>query len=102
MSTPDQDDLACPALLTATRFVPFGYKEVTFSQGMNPAVSLPARIMWRIPERFSSLSQIKFATSPSKGMGDVVHRSAGTHLGSLLPKHSLPSSSSFLSLAAPL
>ena len=57
-------DLACS--LEYTRFVPFGYKLITFDP---PQTTLdpPARIYWEVPDRYKSLDQIKFLTVPSPG-----------------------------------
>lgn len=59
-------DLACG--LEATRFRPFGYKEVFFSPKPTGDLDPPARVKWRIPDRYKSLEQIKFVTTPSKDL----------------------------------
>ena len=57
-------DLACP--LEGTRFVPFGYKGMTIEPATG-VLTNPALLEWQIPEKFSSLKQIKFAFTPSIG-----------------------------------
>ena len=58
-------DIYCS--LDATRFLPFGYKDILFSPPLPGPLDPPARIYWRTATRFVSLEQIKFATTPSKG-----------------------------------
>ena len=63
----EPDDLACSLTNPKTRFKPFGYKEIV-SDPPQDTLEDPARVYWRIPERFKSLEKIKFLTlsSPSE------------------------------------
>ena len=58
-------DLACS--LEYTRFVPFGYKLITFDRPQ-PTLDPPARIYWQVADRYRSLEQTKFLTVPSPGI----------------------------------
>ena len=66
-------DLACP--LEGTRFVPFGYKDVSVEPAVD-SFSPPATLEWQIPERFISLQQVKFVWTASKGKPTSPERSS--------------------------
>lgn len=84
-------DLACG--LDYTRFLPFGYKEITFDPPQK-VIDPPARVSWQIPERLKSLKQLKFLTSPSPGTTAknpfVPLRPPSCLQSPLPPFHSLP------------
>lgn len=58
-------ELACGDF-SATRFMPFGFKLIEFNPEQH-YFDPPVRIYWNIPERFKSLEQIKFITTPAPG-----------------------------------
>ena len=62
----EEDDLGCSLTDPKTRFKPFGYKEIV-SDPPQDSLPEPARVYWRIPERFKSLEKIKFLTLSSPG-----------------------------------
>ena len=68
------DQLACS--LDYTRFLPFGYKEITF-QPEQHIMDPPARIYWQVPARYKSLEQIKFLTTPERSAYDTYLHSPG-------------------------
>ena len=59
-------ELACSLENPKTRFRPSGYKEMT-SNPPQGRLDTPARVYWKIPERYKSLDQLKFLTLSSKG-----------------------------------
>jgi hypothetical protein len=67
------DDILCGENFgMSTRFSPFGFKDVNFDAPMlNEVLEPPARLYWRISERWASLEQIKFVTATDAGMRTI-------------------------------